>query len=64
MTQQPVELASIPDPVTPPVPPPLSNEERIARLAYERFESRGGAHGYDQDDWLAAEREILGRLPD
>lgn len=32
--------------------------ERIARRARELYEARGGAHGRDLDDWLAAEREI------
>ena len=32
--------------------------ERIARRARELYESRGGEHGRDLDDWLAAEREI------
>lgn len=37
--------------------------ERIARRAYERFESRGRAHGRDLDDWLQAEAEILHSIP-
>jgi hypothetical protein len=32
--------------------------DSIARRAYERFEKRGGEHGRDQDDWLAAEQEL------
>jgi HSP20 family molecular chaperone IbpA len=31
----------------------------IAQRAYEIYESRGGEHGYDQDDWFTAEGEIL-----
>src|ERR1700722_7170577 len=31
----------------------------IARRAYELFESRGGAHGYDLEDWCRAEAELL-----
>ena len=31
----------------------------IARRAFELFESRGGGHGHDVDDWITAEREIL-----
>jgi hypothetical protein len=31
-------------------------DEQIARKAYELYEQRGGAHGHDLDDWLAAER--------
>lgn len=35
-----------------------SDQDRIARRAYERFQMRGGEHGRDQDDWLEAEREL------
>jgi hypothetical protein len=38
--------------------------ERIARRAYERFEERGREHGRDLEDWLEAERELLGSTPD
>ena len=31
----------------------------IAQRAYEIFESRGGEHGSDQDDWFGAEDEVL-----
>ena len=30
----------------------------IACRAYERFLARGGSHGHDVEDWLAAEREL------
>jgi hypothetical protein len=33
--------------------------ERIARIAYQRFEDRGFEHGHDLEDWLEAERELL-----
>jgi ribosomal protein L7/L12 len=32
---------------------------RIAARAYERFLERGGQHGHDLEDWLAAEAELL-----
>src|SRR5882672_1054578 len=32
--------------------------ERIAARAYERFLARGGEHGHDVEDWLAAEAEL------
>lgn len=32
---------------------------RIARKAYELFETRGRAHGRDREDWLEAERIVL-----
>src|SRR6266849_2166198 len=31
----------------------------IAQRAYEIYQSRGGEHGSDQDDWFRAEQEIL-----
>ncbi|MGA2950272.1 MAG: DUF2934 domain-containing protein, partial [Candidatus Sulfotelmatobacter sp.] len=31
----------------------------IAQRAYEIYESRGGGHGSDQDDWFTAEQEVL-----
>lgn len=33
---------------------------RIARRAYELYERRGGHPGQDLDDWVKAEREVLG----
>lgn len=32
--------------------------EEIAARAHQLFIQRGGAHGYDRDDWLTAEREL------
>ena len=34
-------------------------EGMIARRAFELFESRGGGHGHDVDDWITAEVEVL-----
>ena len=31
----------------------------IAERAYEIYQSRGGGHGSDQDDWFGAEEEVL-----
>ena len=33
----------------------------VARVAYELFERRGRVDGYDQDDWLEAERLVKQR---
>ena len=33
--------------------------ERIAKRAYELHQQRGYTHGFDFEDWLEAEREIL-----
>jgi hypothetical protein len=32
--------------------------DEIAAAAYQRYLNRGGGHGQDFDDWLAAEREL------
>lgn len=40
-----------------PVPAPPTPAD-IATRAYELFVQRGGGHGRDFDDWLAAEREL------
>lgn len=32
--------------------------DRIAMRAYELYLARGGSHGGDFDDWIAAEREL------
>ena len=38
-------------------------EERIRRRAHEIYLSRGAQPGSELDDWLQAEREILGEGP-
>jgi hypothetical protein len=35
--------------------------EAIATHAYERFLERGGEHGHDVEDWIAAENDLLDR---
>jgi hypothetical protein len=35
-----------------------TREQSIALRAYQRWEARGFAHGFDVEDWLAAEREL------
>lgn len=37
--------------------------EAVQRRAYELFLARGGRHGADLADWLAAERELKGLAP-
>jgi hypothetical protein len=32
--------------------------EEIRQRAYEIYLERGGAHGWDRDDWLQAERDL------
>lgn len=41
-----------------------SHRERVAQRAYELYLSRGGSHGSDWEDWLAAERELMGNTSD
>lgn len=36
-------------------------EEEIRHRAYELYEARGRAEGFDQDDWNQAEAEVLSR---
>lgn len=38
-------------------------QAKIAERAHELFEYRGRVHGYDWEDWLQAEHEILGESP-
>ena len=39
---------------------PSNIEERIRKRAYQLYEQRGRVDGFALDDWLRAEREILG----
>jgi HSP20 family molecular chaperone IbpA len=34
----------------------------IAQRAFEIYQSRGGGHGSDQDDWFKAEEEVLPQI--
>ena len=36
-----------------------ASDAEIAKRAYEKFEARGGSHGFDWDDWTAARRELV-----
>jgi DUF2934 family protein len=38
--------------------PLASPHEEVAYRAYDLFMARGGVHGYDVEDWLAAEDEL------
>ncbi len=35
---------------------------RIALRAYQLYEDRGYVNGFDVQDWLQAEREVLGQV--
>jgi hypothetical protein len=43
---------------------PAELQKRISQLAYQRYLRRGKVHGYELDDWLAAESQVLHRFPD
>jgi len=45
----------------PKAPQPPTLQTMIAEAAYYRAEKRGFVPGYDQIDWLEAEKEILAR---
>jgi len=36
-----------------------TSDADIALRAYEKYEARGFAHGFDQEDWAAASRELI-----
>jgi Protein of unknown function (DUF2934) len=41
---------------------PISvSREEIAMLAHRFWVERGGQHGSHEDDWIRAERELMGR---
>jgi hypothetical protein len=40
---------------------PQPSPDEIAQAAYQLYLSRGGTHGRDFDDWIEAERELVGR---
>jgi hypothetical protein len=41
----------------------LPSHQDIADRAYSLFQARGADNGFDLDDWLQAERELLDMLP-
>ena len=36
-------------------------ERKVSERAYQLYLARGAAHGYDLDDWLRAEQDVLGQ---
>lgn len=40
-------------------PKQVVDPDQVARLAYEFYLQRGGAHGRDVEDWLMAERILI-----
>jgi len=39
--------------------PPVDFQEQVRRRAYELYEQRGRKDGYELDDWLQAESEVV-----
>lgn len=37
--------------------------DAVAKRAFQLFLARGGEHGHDLDDWLAAEEEFREQVP-
>ena len=42
-------------------PVSIDLQGEIRRRAYELYEQRGCVHGFEQEDWAQAEREVLAR---
>jgi hypothetical protein len=40
---------------------PVNLQDEIRRRAYELYEARGSKPGYEHEDWVHAEREIMAR---
>ena len=40
------------------VPSVTVTDSDVARRAHELYQTRGGEHGHDVDDWIEAEREL------
>jgi hypothetical protein len=36
-----------------------ASDADIAKRAYEKYEARGRVHGFDEQDWTAASRELI-----
>jgi hypothetical protein len=38
-------------------------QSAVAKRAYQILETRGCKHGFDLEDWMSAEKELLSGLP-
>jgi hypothetical protein len=56
-----IKKSAVPSP-SPVASAPRDLESKIRQRAYELYEERGRATGFDQEDWLRAEIEVRGRL--
>lgn len=70
MSQRTSSVASPRQPANGPVALPVAqhldavSEDVIAKRAYEKFIARGCTHGFDQQDWAAAEQELTAEALD
>jgi hypothetical protein len=56
----PMPEAAKPAPKTPPkAPSQAPSQEAIAKRAYELYLQRGSVSGYELEDWLTAEAELI-----
>lgn len=53
-----------PEPAASPALDGQIRQEDIAMRAFEKFASRGYVHGFDQQDWLDAEEELIAEFRD
>jgi hypothetical protein len=59
---QPTEISLVPEvKEARKVPTPINLEEEIRRRAYELYEQGGYVSGRENENWLAAEREVRAR---
>lgn len=57
-TRRETDSPSVDAPLRDNPPGDAYNRDRVAMRAYELYMARGGSHGADIEDWLAAEREF------
>jgi hypothetical protein len=38
------------------------SDEDVAERAYHKFLARGSIHGFDEQDWIAAQRELIAEV--
>jgi hypothetical protein len=49
-------------PPTAPVPTPIDFEAQVRLRAYEIYQERGCISGFDNENWIQAEKEVRARL--
>ena len=56
--QRPASSSQVPGTAHPGAARSASHAD-IAKRAYEKYEARGGTHGFDREDWIAASHELI-----